>query len=281
MADDIEELDVPTPETDEPEQSELQEPESAPEPEDESPTPDEDAQLSERAQKRINSLTRRAYDAERRAQRLEDALLAQKPAPKPEPELTEPAPPDPDKFDLETVDGLKAFTKAQTKHIADLRQFDRDQAERRETAERKRTEQAELTQKQQRQLDWSRQGSEVHEDFDLVVGNPGTSCSQAMLDVAEKLEHGHDVLYRVMSDPAKAAEMSQMNASDVALEMAKMAQPAPKPKAGGKPPPTPPNPARGKGDTPDAGRPEDAKDIDDYMRRYHKTDAAKRLAGRG
>lgn len=253
-------------------------PEEGQDPAQESAAPESDDEGGKpRSEKRIAQLTARARRAERKAEYLESQLYkGQRQAPaEPEPETPEPEPTPPAVKDF---DGdLERFAEAQTQYVKDLRAYDRKQAELAQERQQRQAEQdrrrAEMSEAEQRQVSMLERGMDSHEDYEDVVFDPSLPISNEMLEAASDLENGEEVLYRLGQNPAEAARISKLTGRKVVIEMTKLASApgeTPKPRKGaGTPPPTPPNPARGKGDRPDSGTPEGAKDMDEYARRYY------------
>lgn len=173
-----------------------------------------------RAQKRINELTRKQHEAERETQYWRDeALKHQKgqPAPAVEQDITAPPMP-PDKFDFDD-DGAYEAAKGQyqTDHaryvqheVGKLAERQNQEAQR-QTAQRAQQEAVSTLEKK---LD---SGYDKYEDFDEVINNQSVPWTPDMASALIYTENASDVAYQISKDPELAAKISAMYPAQQAI----------------------------------------------------------------
>ena len=270
MADEAEDADVEVEETEEVEtpegvdetetEAEDEQVEAEAESSESSTEKDEPArdEVAERVQARIDELTRRYYQAERRAEALE-AQIQQQPA------ATQPG------------KTLADFEYDEGKFAAYLT----EQAQ--QTAQQQAEQTANREQEIRRQIEFESRESVFSTqvaDYHAVTRDPAIPMSQAMVDAAMGSDKGPDVLYYLAKHPDEARLVAQLSPLDAAREMGRIEATKLKPPKAPEPKPvaTPPKiKAKGSPEKVDPRSPNSDKLSDDeWFRRRNKQLAAKR-----
>lgn len=155
-------------------------------------------------QKRIDELTKARREVERERDYYKS--LAEKPVISVEPEAEAPK--------EENFESYGDFVAAVAKHAADVRWKELNESTSRMAIQQ---EKAQRTNKFNAQIEATKN---EYADFDDVVLNSGIPFSDALLDVAERLESGPKVLYNLCkSDPERAKRLNSSDPITVALEL--------------------------------------------------------------
>ena len=230
----------------------------------------------DRFQKRINKVTRRAYDAERDRDYWRDKAIAAEKPPEPSPE-PDPPPTRPKLADFEG--DVERLAEASIQYADDVLAHDRKQRETAQETERaeaqRRADLAHLTQRQQSQVSMLGKGRDEHDDFDDIALDPLLQISTDMMEIVTDLENGSDVLYALGKNPDEAARIAQLSKTQATIAMASLSaklNSPPSPTGSGAPPP--PNPVEGADDVPVVD--EDKMSTENWMKHRNRQVNARR-----
>ena len=195
---------------------------SSPVAEVEAPTPDdagtpqprdeEGKFLSEKAQKRIDALTREKYDREREAQYWREQALQHQ------------AKPEPVKVEPQKLPTLEEFGYDEAKYQSALIQYATQKAEetvnrRLSEVEQQRTEQSRIESFVTRQKEFAK----VTPDFeDRVLRDPSLPITEAMRDVIVDSPSGPELAYYLATNREAAEQIARLPAHLAALEMGRI-----------------------------------------------------------
>ena len=177
-------------------------------------------------QKRIDQLTWKAREAERRAQYAEQQLAQRQEPPKMEAE--------PQLDDFGDYDQyMRALGRWEAKQEIQSWQAQQEQERR----------QAEAYTRRQTYDQKAASFAVDHADFDEVTGNPYLPITEDMATVIQSSDHGPEVLYHLGQNPQEAAQLSQlppyMQAAALGRLEAKLTAPKPTQVSGAPPPVSP------------------------------------------
>lgn len=167
-------------------------------------------------QRRINELTGRVKEAERREQRTQailEKVLAQAQKPPETPQSQQPAKVEPT---LEQFKTYEEYVDARAEWVAE-RKFSQIEQERR-AAE---AEQAKAS-KHDTFLAKAKEFAATAPDFDDVAFNPSLPITDAMADAIDLSERGPEILYYLGKNPGRAEEISRMPDLHAALEIGRL-----------------------------------------------------------
>ena len=152
-------------------------------------------------QKRIDELTKKRYEAERRAAYLEGQLKAREPERKPPADLPLQIKPKPNPSDFENYE---EYTEALTDWKVDLKIADYDR-QAKEKAEEARLFASQVSFREKLAV-----GRERYEDFDEVVSNPTAPISVVMADIIQGCEDPAEIAYYLCKNWDISAPISRM-----------------------------------------------------------------------
>jgi len=170
---------------------------------DEPPVPDKGA-----TQKRIDELTRKRHEAERRAAYAEGRLAAQTPPPQIPPKPREE--PRPREADFDDLDKYQRAIEAWTD-----RKVDRKIEEFKESV-RKDREENERAEAEQRVLDVRKRGRERYADFADVAENENVPITPGIIQIVQGCENPEDIYYYLGKNPKDCITISRMSPIDAA-----------------------------------------------------------------